>query len=379
MNYDNIVVKRRRVISPANSHFAASLEAALALHSVVGGLWIPGPYVAQPPVHTGTTFLIDASGDRAALIFRAPKAGDIDRFDAAIVVSNSPDNGMRFSLQSVDAATGLNSGTILGATNQASITYNHTVTTGWKSTPFTEAATVTRGQLLAAVVDIPSFTASDSITVTRTTVGSAHRASALPYGVQDAGTKAASYMPIMAIHYTDGYVPIAPHYMGGADTIALTTAFNVDSSTADEWALAFSLPAPCKLSAVQIGMLTAAGSDFEVIVYGSDGSTVLASVAIDGDTTNTGAEGGLTAYFTSEVELAADTTYRVAVRPTTTTSIQLRYWTFQSLALMDSVEGGQGFYMSSRLDQGGSWTDYNSGTFRKPSISLLLNAITGPE
>jgi len=39
------------------------------------------------------------------------------------------------------------------------------------------------------------------------------------------------------------------------------------------------------------------------------------------------------------------------------------------------MSGGDNFYMTSQLNQGGSWTDYNTGTFRRPKMSLHLTAM----
>ena len=100
---------------------------------VGGGLWMPSYYPATWA--TGTTaYIIDATGEKAVCVCHAPKIGNIDRFDFNIAaVTNSPDNGLRASLQGVDLTTGQNNGTILGATNNAFALYAHTVTAGWKS------------------------------------------------------------------------------------------------------------------------------------------------------------------------------------------------------------------------------------------------------
>lgn len=344
----------------------------MALRSLSsGGLWVPSmPYT--DPFITASTYLIDASGERAVLILRCPKAGTLDRFDALVgTVLNSPDNGLRFSFQGVDAATGLNDGTILGATNNAFVTYAHTVTTGWKSTNFGETVTVTRGQMIACVIDFPSFVASDSVTISHIATGAE---AGLPYGISVTSSKQIASLPIVGLHYTDGYAFVSPLVPGG-DTLASVT-YQVGTAVADEWGLAFQLPFPCKLNQISAGLLLSAGADCEILVYDSDGSTVLATLTQDGDIASSAS--GVRQYqfiLGSEVTLAKNLVYRVTIRPTTANTVGLRYFTFQSVALLDTMEGGQNFYMTSRLDQAGSWTDYNSGTFRRPRISLNLSAL----
>lgn len=344
----------------------------MALQSINGGLWLPSPFIGSVPILNANTFLISASGQMAALIFQAPRTGNLDRFDFQCAVANSPDNGLRASFQSVSTTTGLPSGTLLGATNNAFVTYSHVVAAGWKSTNFGEVAAVTRGQLVAAVVDIPSFTASDSVTVFRT-AGLA-RQEGFPYGISGASTKEVSYLPNIAVHYTDGYVSLGPQTNLGADTTAVIS-YNQGSATADEWGMAFTVPFPCKLNLIHVNMIAAAGADFNVVVYAADGTTVLATSPQDGDVTAGTSETQYTCFLQNELTLAANTLYRVTIQPSTANNVQLRYWTFQSLALMNTLEGGSNLYMTSQLNTGGSWTDYNSGTFRRPAMALQLSAL----
>jgi hypothetical protein len=336
-----------------------------------GGVWVPN---FEHDNHTvaSNAYVIDASGEIAALIFRCPKDGTLDRFDALVgAVSNSPDNGLRFSFQGVSATTGLPDGTILGATSNAFVTYAHSVTTGWKSTNFGETVTVTRGQLIACVVDIPTgFTAGDNIAMSHIASNSN---SGLPYGILATSTKQTSNLLIVAPHYTTGYVQISS-VLPGIDT-STSVSYNSGTGTADEWGMGFQIPFPAKLDRVSAQLAVGAGGDFEVIVYGSDGTTVLATLAYDGDVNGSSATMPYEFVLQSELTLTANTTYRVTIRPTTANNVALQYFTFQSADLMATMSGGSNFYMTSQLNQGGSWTDYNSGTFRRPKMSLYLTAL----
>jgi len=333
------------------------------------GVWVPATWAWATSI-AGTGYVIDAAGELAALVLRCPRAGTLDRFDFNLVtVTNSPDAGLRASFQGVDAATGLPDGTVLGATSNAFVTYAHTVTTGWKSTNFGETVTVTRGQLIACVVDIPSFTASDSVGVGSVALSPSF---ALPYGVSATSTKQTSVVPIIVLHYTDGYACVSEHVPAASALTAVSYAVN--TGTADEWGLGFQVPWPCTLNAVCVSMAASAGGDFEVLVYDS-ASNVLATLAHDADVNGgVGSPHRWMFYTASALTLTANTTYRVTIRPTTTTTLTLRYWSFPSAEVMQSMPGGDNFYLTSRLDQAGAWTDYNSGTFRQPLMALGLSA-----
>lgn len=341
----------------------------MALTALTGGVWIP-TCTTGFFTYDETVLVIDASGEKAALILQCPKAGVLDRFDAHVaVVTNSPDNGLRFSFQTVSDVTGLPTGTLLGATTNAQVTYAHPVTTGWKSTTFAETVTVTRGQKIACVIDIPSFTAGDSVTM-RAYDQQLH---GFPYGISATSTRQGVNVPIIGLHYTDGYAYISPTLP--AITDATNLGVNVNTAGADEYALAFSLPFPYKLNAVQAILVVDAGADFEWVLYDSDGTTVLAVLTYDGDVTSSAGLRAYHAFLQSEVTLLANTTYRLSVRPTTVNNVAVYFYAYPSLAAMESKPGGGAFFLSTRLNQGGSWTDYNSGTFRCPHYSLNVSAL----
>src|SRR5215203_1724241 len=133
----------------------------MSSQNIIGGLTLP------PGGYMGTaiagTFVIDASGEMAALIMRVPKTGTLTRFEALVqAVGNTPDNGLRFSFQDVSLTTGLPDGVV----DQFATIASGSVTTGWVSPgDFDSTRAVTRGDLLALVIDFPTFVASDSVTI----------------------------------------------------------------------------------------------------------------------------------------------------------------------------------------------------------------------
>lgn len=336
-----------------------------------GGLWVPILRRQDPAINT-STFVMDASGEQAVLVFRVPKTGNLQGFGAYFgAVGNVPNNGLKFSFQSVNLTTGQASGTILGATAGAHATTaaNTPASAGWSDPGnFGEVVAVTRGDVVAAVIAFASFTASDSVTVGGLSGASFQRG--FPYGISVLTTKNTNLIPIVAIRYDDGtYVDVV--HDGWAVTAHNQTSVNT-GTTPDEMGLAFQVPFPCKLRAVLATLSIAAGADYDIVVYDSDGTTALATQSIDGDVTSATNTMFHEHYLDADVTLAANTVYRVVVKPTTVTSLTFHDNSFNGLALMDTVEGGQSWYLTARTNAG-AWTDYNSGTFRKPRLALLLN------
>lgn len=337
-----------------------------------GTIWFPS-LMQSLLVYGSGTHTIDATGEKSALVFRAPKSGNLDRFDFNVAaVTNSPDNGLRASFQAVDA-TGFPDGTPLGATNNAFVTYAHTVTTGWKSTNFGEVLAVTRGDILAAVVDIPSFTAGDSVGITAV---SANVAENFPYGISATNTKQGGSRPAFAMHYTDGYESIHPFIF--AATALTSSVYNSGDATADERGLAFSFPFPVRIYGFAFLGFSVAGANFEGILYDS-ADTAVRTTTHDGDhVVSTVQDGLIHIPFSSAYDLAANTIARVTVRPTTANNVDVTYSSFASLEHMDTLEGGSALYMTTRLNQGGSWSNYNASSpgFRRPRIALELSALS---
>ena len=112
----------------------------------------------------------------------------------------------------------------------------------------------------------------------------------------------------------------------------------------------------------------AAGRDFSVILYDSDGSTALETIAVDVDQFATTSSRLLFVCFTANRDLLASTNYRLTIRPDTASSISLDEFDVNAAAIMDAVEGGQNFHHTSRADAG-AWTQT---TTKRPAIGLLL-------
>jgi hypothetical protein len=343
----------------------------MASQSITGGTWVP-MLRRQDPTINASTFVMDASGEQCVLVFRAPRTGNLQGFGAYFgAVGNQPNNGLKFSFQSVSLTTGQASGTILGATAGAHATTaaNTPNAAGWVDPGnFSEVAAVTRGDLVAAVIAFSSFSASDSVTVGGVSGGNFTRG--FPYGIAVTTTKQTGVIPCIGIRYDDGTYEGVVHD-GWAVTALNQTSINT-GSTPDEMGLAFQVPFPCVLKSVLVTLSVAAGADYDVVVYDSDGTTVLSTQSVDGDVTSSTGNQFHEHDLDADVSLSANTVYRVVIKPTTVTSLTFNDHSFNSLALMDTAGGGQNFYLTARTN-GGSWTDYNSGTFRKPRISLLLN------
>jgi hypothetical protein len=154
-------------------------------------------------------------------------------------------------------------------------------------------------------------------------------------------------------------------------TSATTRTFN-SSSTPDERGLYFSLPWDVSVSGAWIAMNLAA--DATVTLYDTDGTTVLRSVALDGDT-DSGVTDIFPVMFATPVALTAGAHYRLTVVPTTTTGISIYEWGIENAAHMVGLPGGTDMIGTSRTDAGG-WTEANTV---RPIMGLMLQGFYASE
>ena len=333
----------------------------MALVDIGGAIFLPAFYRTS-----GATFQINANGEVASLVFIVPKTGNLTRFEAfTSAVGVAPVNGQRFSFQDVSLTTGLPDLVV----DQFATVAAGSVAVGWTNPgDFNSPRAVTKGQLLAAVVDIGgAFTAGDNFTMGGNGVGNN---SDFPYSTTAANSKTSNRLAV-AIRYDDGTYGYVAADLWPTTAIA---AVSIDvNTTPDEFGLAFTLPYPATIGGAFISLGVVAGGDFDMVLYDS-ASTPLATKSHDGNVTSSSLNSDFVLGFDTPVDVDAGSLYRLVVKPTTTNNIDVLDATIASLALFDATEGGRDFYSTQRTNAG-AWTDFNSGTFRKPRLAIMITAV----
>lgn len=319
-----------------------------------------------PPALTSST--LNASGDRYAYVIRVPKSGVLHSFEfRTAAVANNPDNGIRLSFQDIDTGTGFPdgvqdqycdiTGTISATTWQVP---GHALTNDGSSGG--TKRTVTAGQRLGCVVDFVSFVASDSFQVAPLTLST--RLDNWYSADGSSGAYAQSNATAnIALKYDDGTYAVLPFNWMPA-TAVTTRTFNT-GSTPDERALRFQVPVDCRCNGAWVLMDLDNPADF--ILYDAS-SNVLASYSfVVPERINSA--GRLYFVFFDPTDLTRNTTYRLAVKPTTGSSVSVYDFDVPSNAYLGAVEGGIQWYTSTRSD-GGAWSDT---TTNRPWMGLALS------
>lgn len=309
---------------------------------------------------TLSSLTIDASGEKVGHVFIAPKTGNIDRV-FAYASSKTSDGTLDVTLETIDPANGNPSGTLVTA--NASGTFSNNASPQTIDVTLTAAGAVTIGEQYALVISQNAGNCAIQI-------GSAVPASSLKSyshrrcytrhytgGAWATGNSVSGRFPCLAIRYDDGNYYYIPGVLP-ISTVALTT-FNNTSATRER-GLCFTLTFPARVSGFYFNG-SASLSDHEVILAASDG-TALATFSGDKDKNSSyyTYAAGYSGYFSTPVDLAANTKYYLTLKPTSGSNVSLHEVTMISgasiAAQMGMMNGGTAAYLVTR-DSGGTYTE----------------------
>ena len=318
-----------------------------------------------------STLLVDADTEKAAFILVVPKTGTLGwiGFRTATVVQNET---IRVSFRAVDAATGHPDGVVDQYRNIAIADADDDVwkETGLITTDGTDTGTkraVTIGDILSVVFEHNPWNAGDVFRL------------ASLYGPNGAVSHGPTYSdlytgaswskksggPNIALFYDDGSVAFILHVR--AYSAASVAANYGSASTPDECGLKFKFPFPVTIYGAA-AMQQSVGGDFDLVLYDSDGASVLAAAAFDKDLVQ-GNQAYESVRFATPVALLKDTYYYLSKKPGATT-VNLRYTEVNSAGIWDQMPFGQEFHWCYRTDAG-AWSVTLT---RRPAISLIVSA-----
>jgi hypothetical protein len=340
---------------------------AISLNSTL--LWPSSPYMPGNQSNPGT-LLVDGASEKAGQVFKAPKTGSITKlyFSTFTVTTGAT---MDVRLETVDASTGLPSGSLQGTNTNASLVIANSDDNKWLTVTLTAAAVVTVGDDLAFVVANPA-SSFGNMNIACFASGNSTNASRFPYALlfTSSWAKQATSMAC-GVEYSDG----TQFLVGPGPWVNASQLSFSDSSNPDERGLKFLVPFDCSVIGILVNLSASAGATYTVKLYDSV-DTVLASVAADGDLYQSGGWGVQHLYLGSEISLTANAVYRLTIRATNATSVaQYSYVEVAANADMAWASGGINCYETTRNNDG-AWTDT---TTRRPNPwGVIISSIASP-
>ena len=354
----------------------------MAFQSLNGGFYWPDLFQNSLNANMSEqSTLLDASGEKIAFIFVAPKTGNIDKVHIR-VPGHTTNSTLTLTLETIDATNGRPSGTLVGT--GATGTVNTTGTGTYSVTFGATLPAVTKGTQYALVVT-QGTPGSLTVSHIRVSSGGGWKFNRLAYTLTFlsstwlalSATIPTSDRPNIAVRYDDGNY----YYTPGLHcfSAATNTAFN-SASDPVERGMFFQVPFPARVSGFY-WMGASHSGDWKVILASTDG-TELASFTGDKDQVSfyaagTGYPGCAAGYFSTEIDLTADTKYYLTVRPTTATNIAVTEHTQMdtSVSAMGGMFNGGTLVGQVRRASGGTYTE--TATARPLGMGLIFSAFDG--
>jgi hypothetical protein len=311
---------------------------------------------------TGTNYGIDTSGQRYAWVFQVPFTGTITKLGIRIAACATPVTS-RLGLYTIDTSgnptTTLYGGSNYGTFTPAANTYSE-VTLG-------TSASATMSEWVAMVLEFDSSTGNMQVSPSNGTSSAIH----FGYLNKFSGTwskLAFGQMICGHVYYSDGGGTWP--FSGMAPFTAATEGGNYNSTTggADEYAIKMTFPTPDRIVGAWHNFAAGTAADYDIVLY--NGTTAERTLSVDGAYVSTTTGFGERHYlFSSGYDVAAGTTLRMAIKPTTTNNVTYRRRTLFSADSVQSLGLPSGTCESKRLDSG-SWTDT---TTLIPDIGFILD------
>lgn len=356
--------------------------------ATVHGLYYP-EYIPANAAIGGSyyqNFLIDAAGEKVAMIVRAPKTGTLNRAGFLLGTVTAGDT-LKVSFQDVDPATGDPDGTadqyrtvaIADTDDDKWIGGNSTPALGVMTSDGTDSGlkrSVTQGDLLAVVIEFDNRV-NGNLNVRHfgtpnfsrvTMMGQSYVDHYTTSWVKASVTGSTACGGIVLLEYDDGSSSYIP---GTLPAASFNYAQYHINSTPDEAMLRFSLPFPAKVTGYWFG--ADLDGDAELFLLDSGGSVVANStVSLDKDIRAATAGSVFGVLLANEITLAANTTYYLSLKPTTASALMLYYFNAPSNAAFGQASCGTACYWAQRVD-GGAITTTDT---RRPLMGLILSAVS---
>lgn len=346
----------------------------MAMERVPGGMFYPQvpPFPAGLPAFVSTALTCNASGHSVACILKAPKSGVLDGFEILLGSSPVAANGLRFSFQTVGTSSGDPDGTV----DQYRII---TPASGWNASGLMTSdgtdsgakRTVARDEVIACVVDFPSFSSGDSFSARQLNANSAQQ---VPYTYHFTSTGVRTGEPLcLALKYEDGTYPFL---QGNIYPVSTLSSISLNPSPA-EIAMAFQFPSEVLLGGASFRMTLPSSGDPRMVLYGPDNEELSSSLIRRGITRSVSSSLHVFSFFSRDIKIRANETYRLAIRGGIGTAAAVQGYNVASSDLLHVLEGGPAWVWASRSDYTGSgasgtWTEIAT---RRPWAHLLVTGI----
>lgn len=330
----------------ATSAVALSVLLLSIAGSALGALTTTMRFIPQADINgsvvTEASALIDASGEKAASVFVVEHAGDITAITFRLGTVTEEDT-LRVSLQNVDA-----SGDPDGTADQScTVTFTDADDNTFQSCTLGAARTVTPGDIVAVVIDYNSY-ADGNLNINYP--GSSFARNTYRDHYTTSWAKSTSSGMLAYLSYGGTY------YESTFSAEAVINGASINTGTTpDEIALLWAPTVDCTLSGAMVGATLNNSAD--IVLYDS-GSSALSTYTITAVASDSASTRGwyYIPFGASGQSITSGSTYRIAIKPTSASSVTPHYAVTPSAAARVQIPGGATGQYSARTDAG-AWSE----------------------
>lgn len=341
----------------------------MAIQGTVGQSPYPRSVGGIAGIPSFSSFLLDAADEAVGMVVSVPKTGNIRKVGFA---TRTVTTGATVDVRLETLSAGFPSGTLWATnTNGSQIIADANDNTAFLTT-LTADASVTRGQLIGVVIKNPSVSPGNL-----NIAGYGDDVVGFPFTALFTGGSWAlqSPGPLVSFEYADGTYASSPACY--PPSTAITTNTIGTGSTPDVVGVYFKVPFPCRVIGAwaHVDFDAACAVRLVTTAYNQGAGTgILGSIDIGADDDANANQVVIYRLFPSDIDLAADTYYRLVVEPTSASTVSVYDLNVPSLAALSAWAGPDWVFTTAKDPTGdGDWTNYNSGTFRVPLMGLLLS------
>lgn len=330
---------------------------------------IPFALNGAPNVAGNASYDLAGVNDRCEVLLQVPKTGSISKigFGTATVTTGCT---LRIAIEAPNLTTGRSNQTLWGSNTSASQVIADADDNRWFEVSLTSAANVTAGDLISVSFSVLAGTPNALQLNTYADNSNWYSSALINYN----GATWASYNAgaILTLIYNVGGTDTTYQIPGCLPTITISTSTYNTGTSYEANGNEFSLPFSCRANGAWIVSDLDGDSIIELI---NSSNTVIASISVDADRplANTGIL-PYVVYFTTPIELTANTTYRLMHRPTTASNITQYILSCYSNTYMTATPGGSAFSFV-RYQYSGGYSNREINTNRQAYIGLSIDGI----
>lgn len=269
------------------------------------------------------THTFDSTTDRLAWVGRAEIT---DTLGVIYIRTANVVTGSTLEVRIETATNGRPSGTLFGTNTNGTVVVADTDDNVWKTVTMTASASLTAGDEYAVVIINSSGTPNLQIGGFPAGTSTSPVRGQYPVLLQDTG--AGTWAGVDGFEWIFQFGTAGVQFVPGLNPTSgagVITSFN-SGSTPNERAMRFQSPIPMRIRGMRAVMLNiAAGGNFTFSLWDATGDTdaeALGQASIDGDfALSTTQDGFVDLIFDAPVEISANTTYYLGVRPDTANSV----------------------------------------------------------